>query len=159
MKKLAILIFAALAVTACNNDKQTSSEGHDSDKHSKSENPKTKELMDLHDAIMPKMGEIMTSRKLLENLVNDLDSLYKVNPTADLKMQKQNVLDVIDQLKVADKSMMDWMHQYKSDTLKSLDAGQQDAYIADQRSRMENVKDQTLNAISSSKETLKNVNK
>lgn len=156
MKKIAVLVIVALVVTACNNDKQTTRDAHHPDEHAMSENPKAKELMDLHDSIMPKMGEILATRNLLENLANDLDSLYKVNPKADLNIQKQNVLAVIDQLEMADKSMMDWMHQYKSDTLETLDASQQDAYITDQRSKMENVKTQTLDAIAKAKETLKN---
>jgi hypothetical protein len=159
MKTYLILMIAALAVTACNsNQKNENHPAHHEMSQAGHQHPKAKQLLDLHDSLMPKMEEILTLRKHLKSIVNQLDSLKRINPDPELQKQKQQAEALAEQLSQADESMMDWMHQYKTDTLEKLDAGQQDVYIADQTAKMNLVNSQTLNVISKSKEFIKNNN-
>jgi len=159
MKQYLIPIIAALVITACNsNKKQENHTAHHDTSHANHGHPKAKQLMNLHDSIMVKMGEMMTIKKQLTSIANELDSLSGASPGPELQKQKQKAEILIEQLARADKSMMGWMHQYKADTLENLDAAQQDAYIADQTTKMDLVNGQMLDAISKSKEFIENRN-
>jgi hypothetical protein len=61
-------------------------------------------------------------------------------------------------LSEADKSMMDWMHQYKADTLEMLDPSRQEAYIDDQTAKMNMINSQMPDAISKPKKFIKDGN-
>lgn len=157
MKKYLILILVTLGVSACDStQKSDSTDAHNKMTDSHQANPKAKALMDLHDNAMPKMEEIMTIKKRLTRVENQLDSLNGAKPSPQLQKQKQQARDLIQQLVQADKSMMDWMHQYRADTLETLDEHQQEAYIASQTAKMDLVNIQMQDAISKSKEFIKN---
>lgn len=68
-----------------------------------------KEVMDIHDEVMPKMGELVSLKKQVKQLVNTwtADSL---NTSNDAKVSEAGTL--IEKLEAADKGMMDWMHEY-----------------------------------------------
>lgn len=159
MKTYLILIIAALAMTACDSDQKSGNHpAHHEISQPGHQHPKAKQLLDLHDSLMPKMEEILTLKKRLKSIVNQLDSQNVINPDPELKKRKQQAEMLTEQLSQADESMMDWMHQYKTDTLEKLDTGQQDVYIADQTAKMNLMNGQTANAISKSKEFIKNNN-
>ncbi|MCF0048988.1 hypothetical protein LXM25_02895 [Dyadobacter sp. LJ53] len=159
MKTYLILMISALAIMACDSDQKS---GNHPARHEMSQaghqHPKAKQLLDLHDSLMEKMEEILTLKKRLKSIVNRLDSLNGISPGPELQKRKQQAEALAEQLSQADESMMDWMHQYKTDTLEKLDAGRQDAYIADQTAKMNLVNSQTQNAMSKSNEFIKNNN-
>lgn len=122
MKIYLILILATLAGSACDSSqKQQDRPAHSDTSHANHGHPKAKKLMDLHDSAMPKMEEIMAIKKRLTSVESQLDSLNGAKPSPQLQKQKQQARDLIEQLVQADKSMMDWMHHYKADTLETLD--------------------------------------
>ncbi|MCF2443354.1 hypothetical protein L0657_05250 [Dyadobacter sp. CY345] len=156
MKKYLFLILAALGISACDStQKSGKADAHHDMGTSHRANPKTKSLMDLHDSAMPNMEEIMTIKKQLTNIANQLDSQNVVNPSSQLQNQKKQASDLIQQLVKADKSMMDWMHQYRADTLETLDEHQQEAYIASQTAKMDLVNIQMQDVITKSKQFIK----
>lgn len=156
MKKYLIVIIASIAFMACQSKKEadqadTGHQAHHGASHANHGNPKTAALMATHDSIMLKMGEIISLKTQLTRKANALDSLDKIKSDASLEKHKSQALGLISQLDQADQSMMGWMHQYKADTLEKLSESEQDAYVADQTSRMEVVKSQVADAIAESK--------
>lgn len=157
MKKYLILTLVTLGVSACDStQKDGNDHAHYDMADSHQANPKAKTLMDLHDSAMAKMEEIMTIKKRLTSVESQLNSLNGANPSSQLQKQKKQASDLIQQLVQADKSMMDWMHQYRADTLETLNAHRQEAYIASQTAKMDLVNIQMQEAISKSKEFIKN---
>lgn len=62
-----------------------------------------KQVLELHDEVMPKMQDMMRLRKELKKQKSTLDSTSLENATIDT---------LILNLENADKGMMDWMHNY-----------------------------------------------
>jgi len=96
LKLVAIsMSFALLAVVACN------SGGNDAKESPTRE--LEKEVLDIHDAVMPRMGEIESLR---ESLVEELE-----NQALD-SIQLGAVRSAIAGLEAGDSLMWDWMHNY-----------------------------------------------
>jgi len=64
-----------------------------------------KEVMEIHDAVMPKLSDI---NRIKRNLKDQMES----NPSIDDKL-KSNVGVIINELNTADDSMMNWMNAFK----------------------------------------------
>ncbi|CAG5075024.1 hypothetical protein DYBT9623_05549 [Dyadobacter sp. CECT 9623] len=159
MKRYLLILFAGIAFTACSTKNQDDQAQHEHGAHSDAShaahgNPKTAALMATHDNIMLKMDEIMRLKTQLTGKANALDSLDKIKSSAALKKQKSQALESISQLDQADEAMMGWIHQFKADTLEKLSESEQDAYVADQTSRMEVIKSQVADAIAETKKFL-----
>ena len=96
-----------------------------------------KEVLQLHDEVMPKMQDMMRLKKELKKNIKDLDSISK---------EVEDVNKMIGNLDQADKDMMDWMHNYN---------GAQDLYTHEEimqylqaeKAKMEKIKEDTDNAI------------
>jgi hypothetical protein len=70
----------------------------------KKEKPLYDQVMDIHDEVMPKVGDLYKKRKHLQ------DSITK---TADMPAEKRAEFEkTIQTLETAEKSMMDWMHNF-----------------------------------------------
>ncbi len=82
-----------------------------------------KEVLAIHDQLMPKMGELMALKKQARQLLLRQESLQTSQDSTQLQT-------LIRQLEAADAAMMDWMHHYDgklagqadSDKLKYLEA-------------------------------------
>jgi len=139
-------IFAALTISflyACNSKSEKNDESHAGHEHHDSDNPldaQTKEMLAIHDSIMPHMDKLMDFKKQISEEVKITDSLIAIKSSSVLKSRKEDALKVQTQLENADKAMMNWMHEFKFDTLKTLDKTQAAAYVADQKSKIENVR-------------------
>lgn len=136
-------LLAALTITflyGCNN---TSEKQNDHHAHHDAEFPlsdQTQEMLAIHDSIMPDMDKIMDYKKQIGQDIKKTDSLMAIKSTDILKARKEEAQKLHAELDSADKAMMSWMHGFKFDTLKALDQPKADAYIADQKMKIENVK-------------------
>lgn len=100
-----------------------------------------KEVLALHDEVMPKMQDIMRLKKELKKKLNQVDSSSN---------EALLINDLISGLEKADKDMMDWMHTYN---------GGQDlytheevmAYLNAEKSKMQVIKEETWAAIEEGK--------
>lgn len=66
------------------------------------------------------MGQLMEYKKTLSYEITTLDSLLKIKANDSLQKRKDEALALSSTLQEADKGMMDWMHDYKGDSLKTL---------------------------------------
>jgi hypothetical protein len=109
MKINLLLISGVFLVSACQNEEQAKVEKLE------------KEVMMIHDAVMPKMGELVTLEGSISKKITHLDSLLQITPNdTALQQSLKQSLTLASQLKKADEGMMDWMHKYKGDSLKKL---------------------------------------
>lgn len=152
MKKYFLAAIPALFLLSCNTNKEkenaeeTENHAHMHEEHKPNE--LTKGIMATHDSIMPAMGTLMDLKKKISVEIKNTDSLIVVKSSDLLKKRKEKALFLHAQLEKADKEMMNWMHQYKADTLDKLDKEQAIAYISDQKQKIETVRDLTRKSIS-----------
>lgn len=114
-----------------------------------------KEVMAVHDEIMPQTSEIMKLQDAVSQQINVLDSLGKIKMTDDLQAQKTKALALSSALKEADESMMNWMHQYNGDSLKTLEGEAAIKAFTAEKEKINTVKTKMLESISKAKEFLK----
>lgn len=79
-----------------------------------------KEVFVIHDEVMPKIGQLMEYKEALSKEITSLDSLLKIKTIDSLQKRKEEALALSSSLQDADKGMMDWMHDYNGDSLKTL---------------------------------------
>ena len=115
-----------------------------------------KEVMMIHDAVMPKMGELVSLESAISKRIALLDSITQSNPT-DTSSQSslKKALQLSSQLKKADDGMMDWMHRYKGDSLKKLAPEEAIKALTHEKINIEQVSDDMLKSIEEARRFLK----
>jgi hypothetical protein len=124
MKKFIVFVLGALIFTACGTTSETTNE----------ENPNEaleKEVMAIHDEVMPKMGEI---NKLKNDILKRADSLAEAGEEEAAARLKA----LGEELEEAGSSMMVWMRQYKPGDLTEEEIK---SYLEDQKVKVEEVKE------------------
>ena len=92
-------------------------------------------VLGLHDVLMPKTEQIVSLKTKLDSLTTGADSTH--------------VRKLISSLDNADKSMMDWMHQFSIDSLGKMDVNTKEIYLKNQYNqltKLQQLTDSTLNA-------------
>ncbi|TAF02732.1 MAG: hypothetical protein EAZ80_00715, partial [Runella slithyformis] len=79
-----------------------------------------KEVFAIHDEVMPQSDKLLELQEQVSQDIATTDSLFKLKATPDLEKRKTDGLALSEALKDADSAMMDWMHDYKADSLKTL---------------------------------------
>jgi hypothetical protein len=155
MKILISNIIVLFILASCNSEKGQTSDADTATAHTHAEHdahhggdPRITEVMAIHDSIMPAMSALMDLKQKISNALKTTDSLLAVKSSAVLQERKEKAFALHTQLDKADKEMMNWMHQYKADTLAKLDEEQAKAYIADQKLKIETVRDRMSKSIS-----------
>ena len=144
MKIKHILLCAGFIVAACSNPQK--------DQAAKLE----KEVMMIHDAVMPKMGELISLESAISKRIAKLDSITQSNST-DTSSQSslKKAFQLSSQLKKADEGMMDWMHRYKGDSLKKLAPEEAIKALTHEKIKIEQVSDDMLKSIEDAQKYLK----
>ncbi len=68
------------------------------------EKPMMDQVMEVHDAVMPKMGELMKTKKAL---IAKAESLASMDSTTSAAMYS-----LAEEIDMANEAMMDWMHNF-----------------------------------------------
>lgn len=92
-------------------------------------------VLSLHDVLMPQTEQIVSLKSQLDSLSTGADSTH--------------IRKLINSLDKADKSMMDWMHQFSIDSLEKMDVKTKVIYLKNQYSQLtalQKLTDSTLNA-------------
>ena len=142
MKKYLLAALTIAFLHGCNSANEKKN-GHEEHAHHDMDHPvsdETQQLLAIHDSIMPHMDKIMDYKKQISLDLKKTDSLIAIKSSDILKTRKEEAKKLHAELDSADKAMMGWMHEFKFDTLKSLDKLQAEAYVADQKLKIENVK-------------------
>lgn len=144
MKINLLLISGVFLVSACQNEEQAKVETLE------------KEVMMIHDAVMPKMGELVTLEGSISKKITHLDSLLQIAPNdTALQQSLKQSLTLASQLKKADEGMMDWMHKYKGDSLKKLPPSQAIQAFTQEKIKIEQVSDDMLKSMEEAQNFIK----
>jgi len=111
----------------------------------KQEEELEKEVLEIHDEVMPQMGEVARLRDELEKRKESLDSLAS--------KQAQIIDELIAQLSEANQGMMDWMRNYSADFANMKHDEVMD-YLEEQRKSVEDVHSEIGKAIEDAKHQL-----
>ncbi len=114
-----------------------------------------KEVFAIHDEVMPKMGQIMDLRNALSQKIVSIDSLLKIKNEDSLQQQKDQALTLSNALQQADEGMMNWMHAYNGDSLKSLSGDEALKALNAEKTKISQVRDQMLESITKAEAFLK----
>lgn len=147
MKTKLFLALTTLTVLSCNQKEQHSDTQHEEHTTELPANDPVGEVLAIHDSIMPQMEKIMALKMQIKTEVKTVDSLIAIKGSSVLNTRKNQATELLTQLDAADKGMMNWMHQYKGDTLKKLDEQAASQYIADQKQKIMNVRDNMVKSI------------
>ena len=97
----------------------------------------------IHDEVMPKMSDMMKLRKQLNQRISLLDSA-KATESAAVTLrtdeEKEQAKLLSRNLTNADSLMMNWMSQYKGDTLTKLPPDDALRYLSEQKDQITDVK-------------------
>ncbi len=100
------------------------------------------EVMDVHDNVMPKMDEIMILKGKTNKRIKELDSLTKVNPKLNVKIEKLKLDSLLTGLQAADDGMMNWMHHFDPN-MKEMKEEKKVRYLEDEKIKITEVKQKT----------------
>jgi hypothetical protein len=157
MNKYILILTISAFFTSCSTATKESTTDevhfHDSHDHNHGDHgdPRTKELMAIHDSIMPAMETIMELKQKIALEIIRTDSLLASKPNPELKSRKTAAVKLQKELEIADEEMMHWMHQYDADTLDKMDDNGATAYIATQKSKIASVKELMAKSIREAK--------
>lgn len=111
-----------------------------------------KKVLDIHDEVMPKIGEVMNLRKKVLALATELES--KDSSDANIDSLRDMALD----LDNARKGMMQWMNDWSKNAKVHVNGqstvDEQKAFFASEMERVTKVKDDINNSIAAAKEVL-----
>jgi len=142
MKKYLLATLIITCSYGCNrkDDKKNEYEGHEHHDSEIAVSDQTRQMLALHDSLMPHMQKLMDYKKQISIDLKKTDSLISIQASAGLNARKEEAEKLQSELDNADKAMMGWMHEFKFDTLKALAKPEAEAYVADQKKKIENVK-------------------
>ncbi len=111
-----------------------------------SNNITEKQIMEIHDAVMPKMSAIHQNKKVLKELMQK----QKDNPES-----VKEILTVYEALHRAGEGMMDWMNQWKAPQ----DDAHKSAYFKQEYPKIIKVRDDINHSLKQAQEILKKYQK
>ena len=151
MKKLLplLLLTALIYTTSCNNSKTNDSEtdhsGHKTDEPKTEADSLMMQVMEGHDAVMPKMGKVRGAQKEAQRLLDSVSALpAKAQEAA--KTLKQELETLINELNYADFAMDKWMVEFNMDSAKD-NMEQRIQYLTDEKMKVTKVKEAVLNGL------------
>ena len=142
MKNIIVAVCCLALLSSCGQDK------------SAVENAE-KEVFVIHDEIMPQMTQLMEYKSGLSAEITKLDSLLKISSNDSLQKRKDEALAISSTLQDADKAMMDWMHDYNGDSLKSLSGEEALKAMNAEKTQISTVRDKMLESMAKAEQFLK----
>ena len=138
MKNIIVAVCCLALLSSCGQDK------------SAVENAE-KEVFVIHDEIMPQMTQLMEYKSGLSAEITKLDSLLKISSNDSLQKRKDEALAISSTLQDADKAMMDWMHDYRGDSLKALNSDEALKAMDAEKTRISAVREKMREAMDKAK--------
>ena len=117
------------------------------------------EVFKIHDEVMPRIDDVMKLRKQLSQRIAATDSTLaggKTTPSESLRTDedKEQAIRLNRRLAQADSLMMDWMSNYKGDTLALLKPEQAIQYLEAEKQKITDVQQKITSSIADAKQFL-----
>lgn len=108
------------------------------------------EVIDIHDEVMPKMGEVMRLEKELDK---NIDQLKSTDSTPSRPSRIEHLTTLKKNLKDADEYMMNWMREFNND-MNSMTHEEKMEYLEKEKLKIQEVRSQVNMAIQNAKEAI-----
>ncbi|QJW90076.1 viral A-type inclusion protein [Spirosoma taeanense] len=111
----------------------------------------------IHDEVMPKLDDMMRMRKKLRQRIAALDSTAasgSASATLRTGEEQEQARRLLRDLTEADSLMMNWMTQYKNDTLTKLPSAEALRYLEQQKDKISDVKTKINTSLAQSRQYL-----
>lgn len=154
MKK-ALFIFAAffcIAIVACNNSDDNKEEPVVDNKQAQADSLE-KEVMDGHDAAMPKSTKIPRLQEQAQRMIDSIGKLPSKAKEAAAPL-KAKLESLVKELGEAYNAMDKWMVEFKYDSARA-NAEQRIKYLAEEKLKIDKVKEAVLGSIAKADSLLK----
>ncbi len=152
MLKFIAPLFLLVTTIACNNNTSNTNT-------TKKEEVKTPadslmhEVMEGHDAVMPKMSKVRTAQKKAQQMIDSIATLpaKAQNAVASLKSQLDSL---VNELNYADFAMDKWMSEFNMDSAVN-NAEERIKYLSEEKLKIGKVKESVLNSLAKADSLLK----
>lgn len=149
MKKriIPVLVIIMLSLWACNNS---------NDKTEKKENAADSvmhEIMDGHDAVMPKMSRVRTAQKKAQQMSDSIAALPAKAREAAASF-KTHLDSLVNELNYADFAMDKWMSEFNMDSAKD-NMEERVKYLAQEKLKINKVKEAVMGGLAKADSLLK----
>lgn len=108
------------------------------------------EVMDIHDEVMPKMGEVMWLEKELDK---NIDQLKSTDSTPSRPSRIEQLTTLKKNLSDADEYMMNWMREFNND-MDGMTHEEKIDYLEKEKQKIQKVKSQVNMAIQNAQEAI-----
>lgn len=151
MKKIVagILVAGTIAMASCGNEAEQAKANADAQVASLGDSL-YKQVMDLHDEAMPKMGKLKGLQTAAQVQIDSLTKLKK----ADLQPMIDKLTALKAQLAAAEKGMDDWMTQLDIDKVNAA-IDEKARYFTDQKVKAQKMRDDIFAALDSAAAVIK----
>ena len=105
------------------------------------------EVFVIHDEVMPKMDKLMELREAITQEITIADSIIKISKNETMAVKKSTALSIGQDLDDADREMMDWMQQYKDDSVNTMTKEKAIEYLNFEKKKIIVVRDKMLESI------------
>lgn len=116
-----------------------------------------KDVLSVHDAIMPKMDDLMRAQRQLNARLVTLDSTAESGTASSivrLDEDRSQARRLVRDLRVADSLMTRWMAQYRYDTLATLPTDEALRYLDQQKASITDVKNKVNESLDHARQFL-----
>jgi hypothetical protein len=143
MKTIFTAIVISIAIASCGESK--------SHQHDSTTAPLTQadslyeEIMQLHDAVMPKMGKVRGARDYAQHLIDSINKL-SVKSKAGLQVYESQLQELAVELNNADVEMDNWMMAFNMDSLTN-DQAKRVLYFTEEKQKVTKVKEAVLGSL------------
>jgi len=156
MKKIiaAVAIISMMYLPACKNaEKKDEAAGNKTEKLKTPADSLMKDVMDGHDAVMPKMGKLKLAERQAKRMLDSIAAL-PAKARAEASALKLKLETLINDLDYADFAMDKWMTEFNMDSAKD-NIEQRIKYLAEEKLKVTKVKESILDGLARADSLLK----
>ncbi|PRY47347.1 hypothetical protein CLV58_101415 [Spirosoma oryzae] len=116
-----------------------------------------KDVLSIHDAVMPQMDDLTRAQRQLASRLQTLDSTAETGTASSalrLDEERSQARRLLRDLRVADSLMTHWMAQYRYDTLATLPTDEALRYLDQQKASITDVKNKVNESLDHTRQFL-----
>jgi len=146
-------ITAAIITYSCKQNTNTNTGNDATKKVLTKEDSAYNDAIDIHDEVMPKMGQLIGYQKKAQQRIDSITKLIQQKTFSGTRDLKQRADSLLFELKMAQKEMNDWMTGFNADP-KLPTAEERTAYFEDQKAKAAKMKKKFFAALDKAKAEL-----
>lgn len=153
MLKIIAPLFLLITTIACNNDKASGTNNRKKETLKTPADSLMHEVMEGHDAVMPKMSKVRTAQKKAQQMIDSIAKLPAKAQSAVTAL-KTRLDSLVNELNYADFAMDKWMSEFNMDSAVS-NMQERIKYLSEEKLKIGKVKESVLNSLAKADSLLK----